>query len=135
MRIVLDTNVLISAFVFPGGTPEIVYRLVLEGKVALITSRVLLAEFARVLTRKFGWDAVRTEAAVAQLVRLATVVEPFKSVHEIVADPADDRVLEAAAAGNAEIIVSGDRHLLNLGSWRGIQIATPAAFLQASLSR
>ena len=130
MRVVLDTNVLISALLFPGGAPEMVYRLVLEGKVQLITSRILLGEFGRVLTAKFGWDAPRAEAAVVQLIRLGTVVEPLEAVAEIAADPTDDRVLEAAATGSAQVIVSGDRHLLSLGSWRGIRILTPAAFIQ-----
>jgi putative PIN family toxin of toxin-antitoxin system len=101
LRVVLDTNVLVSALLFPGGAPELVYRLVLSGRIALITSRVLLAELDRVLRVKFGWDAERAAAVVAQLTRLGTVIEPIETVREIAADPIDDRVLEAAASGNA----------------------------------
>ena len=131
MRIVADTNVLVSAFIFPGGSPEAVYRLALEGRIELVTSRPLLVELGRVLTAKFGWETDRAEEAVAELIRVADIVEPQQTVAEIGADPADNRVLEAAAEGHADAIVSGDRHLLALGSWRGIVIEPPATFLAA----
>lgn len=132
MRVVLDTNVLISAFIFPGGAPEAVYRLALEGRIDLVTSAPLLAEFGRVLSEKFGWEGGRAEEAVAQIARIGVVVEPSKSIHVVEADPADDRVLEAAAHGGAEITVSGDRHLLRLRSWQGIRLVAPATFLAES---
>src|SRR5437773_10818435 len=106
MRLVIGKNVLVSALHLPGGTSEMVYRLGLEGRVELVTSRALLAELARVLTDKFDWDDDRVDRVVAQVARTATVVEPTESVTVIKADPADDRVLEAALAGNAPTIVS-----------------------------
>ena len=129
MRVVLDTNILISAFVFPGGTPEAVYRAALEGRVELVTSPPLLAELGGVLSTKFGWDPSMAEEAVAQIVRVGIVVRPTEELPVIVDDPDDDRVLEAAVTGDAEVIVSGDRHLLKLGTWRGIRIERAAAFL------
>lgn len=129
MKAILDTNVLISAYVFPGGKPEAVYRLALEGHLEIGTSLPLLAEFGRVLGEKFGWIPDRVEAAVAQMTRIASVVEPGETVHVIAADPADDRVLEAARAFGADVIVSGDRHLLDLGAWCGIDIISPAELL------
>ena len=129
MRVVLDTNILISAFIFPGGPLEAVYRLVLEGRVELVTSRPLLIELGRVLTEKFDWDSSRADEVVAQVARLAQVVRPTETVREIAADPSDDRVLEAAAEGGAEVIVSGDRHLLRLGTWRAVRIEPAAKFL------
>ena len=129
MKAILDTNVLISAYVFPGGKPEAVYRLAIEGRLEIGTSLPLLAEFGRVLDVKFSWMPDRVEAAVAQMTRIASVVEPVETIHVITADPADDRVLEAAQAFSAEVIVSGDRHLLDLGTWNGIEIASPAAFI------
>ena len=129
MRVVLDTNILISAFVFPGGNPEMVYRLALEGSIELVTSPSLLAEFGRVLSDKFGWDADRAEGAVAHVARNATIIRPAQRVTEVVADPDDDRVLEAAVEGGAGWIVSGDRHLLDLKRWRGIRVVGPPAFL------
>jgi putative PIN family toxin of toxin-antitoxin system len=129
VKAVLDTNVLILAFVFPGGKPEAVYRFALEGRLEIGTSRPLLAEFGRVLERKFGWDPDRVEAAVAQMTRIATVVEPSEVVQVIAADPADDRVLESGRAHGADVIVSGDQHLLDLGAWSEIEIVSPAGFI------
>jgi putative PIN family toxin of toxin-antitoxin system len=129
LKAVLDTNVLISAYVFPGGTPEAVYRLALEGRIEIGTSLTLLAEFGRVLGQKFGWHPEQAEAAVAQVTRIAVLVEPSDAVQVVRADPADDRVLEAAGAFGADVIVSGDRHLLDLGTWREIQIISPAELI------
>lgn len=130
MKVVLDTDILISAFVFPGGPPEDVFRAALEGRVELVTSAPLLAEFGRVLSSKFGWESSAAEEAVAQVVRIGTVVRPETTLAEIAEDPDDDRVLEAALEGRADVIVSGDRHLLRLRTWRGIKIVKAAAFLR-----
>ena len=129
MKAILDTNVLISAYVFPGGKPEAVYRLALEGRLEIGTSLPLLAELGRVLGQKFGWTPDRVEAAVAQMTRVASVVEPVETVQVVIADPADDRVLEAARAFGADVIVSGDRHLLDLGTWSDTEIISPAEFI------
>jgi putative PIN family toxin of toxin-antitoxin system len=130
LRVVLDTNVLISAFVFPGGTPETVYRLALEGRITLVTSPALLAEFGRVTAAKFGWEPIPIREAVGQLSRIAVVTRPTHRIAVVLDDPDDDRVLEAARAGSADAIVSGDRHLLRLEPWSGIPIMSPAAFLK-----
>ncbi|MGH2726846.1 MAG: putative toxin-antitoxin system toxin component, PIN family [Actinomycetota bacterium] len=135
MRTVLDTNVLISAFLFPGGAPETVFRLALEGRIELVTSTVLLTEFGRVLGERFGHEAARVSERIGQIIAVATITKPGTRVHEIGDDPDDDRVLEAALAGDATVIVSGDKHLLRLGTWRGIRILTPAAFLHEFESR
>ncbi len=129
MKVVADTIVLVSALIFPGGPPEAFYRLALEGTVDLVTSRPLLVELARVLTDKFGWQAERAEEAVAQVLRLAEIVDPQEALAVIEVDPAGNRVLEAAAEARADAIVSGDRHLLALDVWRGIEIKTPAAYM------
>ena len=126
---VADTNVLVSALLFPGGPPEAIYRLVLERRIDLITSRPLLVEPGRVLTEKFGWERARAEEAVEQVIQLAELVDPKVTRSEIAADPSDNRVLEAAAEGGATAIVSGDSHLLALESWQGIPIQSPATFL------
>lgn len=126
MRVVLDTNVLVSAFVFPGGPPEAVYRRVLTGELTMIVSRPLLGELRRVLVDKFDWEPAYAEEVVAQLIRLGELVEPRETVDDIEDDPDDNRVLEAAGEGHADLIVSGDRHLLALGSWRDRRIVTPS---------
>ncbi|MGZ4141368.1 MAG: putative toxin-antitoxin system toxin component, PIN family [Actinomycetota bacterium] len=135
MRIVFDTNVLISAFNFPGSVPEDAYRLCLDGRVELVTSNALLAEFGRILADKFGWAEDRAERAVAQVARLAIVVEPEEHVAIIAADPDDDRVLEAANEGGADVICSGDKHLLRLGLWQNIRILSPGSLVAEFESR
>jgi putative PIN family toxin of toxin-antitoxin system len=122
VKAVFDTNVQISAFVFPGGGPEMAFRAALSGRVALVTSPALLAEFGRVLGDKFSWENHMLETAVAQVARVGTVVRPQMRVSVIGDDPADDRVLEAAKEGTPDVIVSGDRHLLRLGTWETIRI-------------
>lgn len=129
MKVVLDTDVLISALVFPGGAPEQVYREAIEGRITLVASPPLLAELARVLTERFGWQDAYVRAALAQIVRIGEVVEPVEPVTVIVDDPDDDRVLEATRAAGARVVVSGDHHLRSLGRWGEVAILDPAAFL------
>ncbi len=135
MKAVFDTNVLVSAFNFPGSTPEDAFRLCLDQRVELITSKVLLAELARILSDRFGWAADRVARVVDQLSRLGTLIEPTESVTFVEADPDDDRVLEAALASGATIIVSGDNHLLRIGTWEGIRILRPTELLAEFESR
>ncbi len=127
----LDTNVLVSALVFPGGRPETVFKLGLQGRFQMVTSVPLLTELGRILTEKFGRDARPAQEAVAQVVRAAAVVEPRERVHAIEVDPSDNRVLEAALAGRADVIISGDHQLLELNEWRGIRLQNPASFLRS----
>jgi putative PIN family toxin of toxin-antitoxin system len=129
VKVVPDTNVLVSAFCFPGGAPEFVYRLGIDGRLELATSTTLLAELGRILIDKFDWDSDRVEEAVAQVARISEVVEPTTRLKVIAADPADDRVLEAAVEASADVIVSGDSHLLSLRMWKEIRIVSPADLL------
>jgi putative PIN family toxin of toxin-antitoxin system len=130
LKVVLDTNILISAFVFPGGTPEAVYRAAIEGRITLVTSPPLLAELGRVLSTRFGWESDMARSAVTQVAGIGEVVRPTETVRVIADDPADDRVLEAAATAGAEVIVSGDRHLIRLRTWQGIRVERAAVFLE-----
>jgi putative PIN family toxin of toxin-antitoxin system len=130
VRVVLDTNVLISAMLFPGGAPEAVFRLALEGRIELVTSTALLTEFVRVLTEKFGHGETQAAERLRRIVAVAHIAEPRTAVHEIREDPDDDRVLEAALASGAAVVVSGDKHLLRLGRWRVIRVLAPAAFVE-----
>ncbi len=82
------------------------------------------------LSSKFGWEPSIGEEAVAQVVRIGTVVRPDETITEIVDDPDDDRVLEAALAGHADVIVSGDRHLLRRSDLAWITIEKAAPFLR-----
>lgn len=127
-RLVLDTNVYISAYGF-GGKPATLLRAVIEGTFELVVSPTILAEVADKLYDVLGFDDDHVRDAIAQLVRIAEVVRPEMHLH-VIADEADNRVLECALEGAADAIVSGDRHLLELGAYDGIQILKVAQVLR-----
>lgn len=128
VRVVLDTNVLVSALGF-GGKPGELYRLALEGGLQTLTSRVLLLELATTLRTVLGFDDRHIDSALQQLIRVSELVEPGQRL-AVVADEPDNRVLECAIAGEADLVVSGDGHLRALGEFRGIPILTPTAALE-----
>jgi putative PIN family toxin of toxin-antitoxin system len=127
LRAVLDTNVFISALF--GGRPEDVYRAALRGQFILITSPAILTELARTLRDKFSLPESDITAYIRQIARTAKVVRPDTRL-AVVADDADNRVLECAVVGNADVIVSGDRHLLELREYSGIPVVRPMDFLR-----
>lgn len=121
MRLVLDTNVLISAAFWKG--PE--WRLLqacLKGRHQLATSPFILDELRRVMADKFDVPDDDVGQYVMLLVRAAILVEPAAELDVVKADPSDNRILEAALDCKADAIVTGDRHLLELGEYEGIRI-------------
>ncbi len=131
MRVVADTNVLISAFLF-GGLPRVFLDRGLAGAFSLVTSGALLEELDEKLSGKFAVPKNKALAFLSQLKSKAAVVNPSLVVDAVSDDPDDNRVLECAIAGKAEYIVSGDRHLLRLGTHEGIIIFTVRQFLETS---
>ena len=128
MRIVCDTNVLVSGILF-GGHARQILRQISRGAFTNCITPELLDEAEDVLNRpKFGLGRKRAAAIVALFRDTFDVVESTRRVRAVTADPDDDRVLEAARAGQATFIVSGDKHLLHLGKWRGIRVVSPADF-------
>jgi putative PIN family toxin of toxin-antitoxin system len=128
MRVVLDTNVLISMIL--GG---VVGELVDEWdarQFQVVTSTDIVAEYATVLARpKFGLSPDIVEAIVGYIQRNVEFVVPVERIALISDDPKDNMFLECADAGQVEYIVSGDPDLVKLGAFRGIPIITPRAFL------
>ncbi len=128
-KVVFDTNVWVSAFGFQGRV-----RSILDpghhGKFEVAVSPAILEEAARVLGGpKFRFPPGAVAAVEGAIRKLARVVRPTEQLEVVKADPDDDPVLECAVESGAEIIVSGDRHLLDLGAFRGIRILGPAEFL------
>ena len=129
MRLVLDTNVLVSAIVF-GGPPRDVVETVLTGAHRLVLSPAILRELRRVLTgSKFRFPAALANHIEAEIREIAEIVEPDIRLSVITTDPEDNRVLECAVEGGAHVIVSGDRDLLALGRYAGIPVFRPQEFL------
>lgn len=130
MRVVLDTNVYLSALLF-GGPPEEILVLARAGAVTLIVSPAILDEVSAVLPRKFDWTTAQASRARREFSGLAELVIPRQTISAIREDEPDNRILKCAVAGRAEVIVTGDlRHLRPLETFRGIRIVTPREFLE-----
>lgn len=129
ISIVLDTNVTISA-IFWKGYPRVVYNLVKEEKITLLTSTKIEAELIRVLSySKFGLAPAEILPIVNNLRQYILFIESKSKVDAIEEDPTDNIFLECAIDGNANYIISGDHHLLSIGSYKGIKIAKAKDFL------
>lgn len=138
MCVILDTNVAVSGLLW-NGAPRHLLQAARARRLKLFTSSVLLLELADILERsKFTHKVIASDLSVTQLVvdfsALATVVHPHFVPSVIHEDPDDNHVLACAVAANAEQIVSGDRHLLRLGNYRGTAIVTASEAL-ARLAR
>ena len=128
LRVVFDTNVLLSAFIF-GGNPERLFDLARFGELRLVVSPDILLEFAFVLREKFAWAEENITETIWAIGRASELVRPGETL-KVVSDDADNRVLECAMAGKADFIVTGDHHLLDLRSFEGIRIVKPKDFFK-----
>jgi len=130
VRVVLDTNALVSALLFTGISSELV-SLWQGGSITLLLSRDTLDEYLRVLSYpkfELSEDEIK-ELIQEEILPYAEVVKPKRRLRVVQRDPSDDKFLECAVAGKARVIISGDKDLLSLGRYRRILIQTPAQFL------
>lgn len=134
LLVVIDTNVVVSRYMSPAGPPAWVILRWNQGAFELLVSDDILAEYERALSyphlaprHKLGRAGIKQ--VVAGFRRFATTVTVTERLSVIADDPKDDKFLECAVAGGADVIVSGDKHLLRLGSYQGIRILSPADFL------
>jgi putative PIN family toxin of toxin-antitoxin system len=134
VRIVLDTNVVLSALPWRG-TPYRLFEAARQREqIELFTSTALLEELAEVLLRpapakRLAAIGRTARQVLANYVDAADLVTPLAVPTVIAADPDDDHVIAAAVAAEADLIVSGDRHLLDLGTHDGIRVLSPAQAL------
>lgn len=129
LKVVLDTNVIVSALHF-GGKPDKVLSLANEGAIELLISPFILDEVARVLRRQFQWAKPETKDALAAIQEIATLIQPTHRLSIIKEKDSDNRILECAVSGRANFIVSGDtKHILPLKEHEGVKILSPAKFL------
>jgi putative PIN family toxin of toxin-antitoxin system len=130
MRAVLDANVFVSALLVELGAPWAVLDSWRRGEFELVTTPELLAELRDVFARpSISRRLIEApDATLQRIVNVALQVRAVQRLDVIVDDPSDNRLLEAAIAGDADFIVSGDRHLLSLASYADVAIVTPARF-------
>ena len=128
LRVVLDTNILISALLFGGKPREILHLRVLK-KIQFITSIQLLAELSDVLSKKFKFSDEKTKAVDKKFRRMVLEVHPAFQIN-ILADNVDNRILEAAVEGKCEYVITGDKNFRNLSKYQNIKIVTPSEFLE-----
>jgi uncharacterized protein len=131
VRLVLDTNVVVSALVWGGGPYKLI-EAAAAGDIELVTSPALSAELRDVLGRehlasRLAQQRSNVEEAIALYAELAISVSPLVTPRAVPGDADDDHVIAAAVAGSAEFVVTGDRHVLSVGSHQGISIVSAAA--------
>ncbi len=130
MRVVADTNILVSALLF-GGTSEQLFLAGLRGEIQLLTSLSLLKEFEKVLKEKFKLNIHLVREIIEEVREVAEIVEVASHIKAISYPDGDNRVLECAVDGKADFIVTGDtRHILPLKEYGGIKILSPSEFLK-----
>jgi uncharacterized protein len=135
LRIVLDSNVVISGFLF-GGLPARLLQHAISGAAQCFTSLAILDEIRDVLQRpKFGLSPEQALTFVEELHELCRIVTTRERVRAVPADPDDNAVLECAMEAAANVVVSGDAHLLALRQWKGIRILSPSEAITEIESR
>jgi len=133
MRVVLDTNVLVSAFVY-GGNPRRIVELVVSGEVEMSFSEPLLQELQDVLLREqFDLNPQLVRTALAEISAIGQWVVPQRHHSLVKEDPSDNLVLDCAVEAGADYIVTGDRHLLRLKKCGKVKIVNPQQFLSSYL--
>lgn len=135
MHVVVDTNVVISRYLAPNSRPAEVLALWEQGVFDLVVSPEIMAEYDRVLRepkirKVHGKSDGEIDDVVRRINEAAVRADPEQRITVIDADPDDDKFIECAVAGGAGYIVTGEKHLLALGSYQRIQIIPPAVFVK-----
>lgn len=133
MKIVLDTNVWLSAIFWEGEAAQIV-EMAEEENFKLIVTKDILSEINEVVGKEAKFkkflETQNIEELFIKFLYLTDMVEPSRKLNVITADPDDNKIIEAAVAGKADYILSRDKHLTGLQEFEGIRILTPTEFLK-----
>lgn len=129
MRVVFDTNIYLSAFVIPGGNAEKAYLRAIDSDFELYTSVAILTELAQKLDEKFGWEKQRIIELINSISDVAIVLKTAPWL-KVLSDEPDNRILECALKAEADLLVTGDKHLLKLKRYKNFEIAKLSAFLR-----
>lgn len=134
-KAVLDTNILVSAFITPRGTPAKIIQAWRAEQFDLVTSPLILEELHEALSRpklqrRYHLSSEDIRDYVTLLVHAAVVVPGTRSVSVSIRDPDDSMILAAAIESEADYLVTGDKELLHLKRFHSVHIITPTAFLR-----
>jgi putative PIN family toxin of toxin-antitoxin system len=128
LKAVFDTNIFVSALAIPGGQAERAINLVIDGQMNLCISKEIIHEVLGVLAQKFSKGPEELSRTAVFLSELAELIVPRKKL-AILEDEPDNRILECAATAHADVIVTGDRAMLNLKEYQEIRILSLRQFL------
>ncbi len=134
MRVVLDSNVVVSSYIISIGAPAYLIAAWRNQAFVLVVSDSVLSEYQRSLgyprvSRRHGLTPEQIAEQIAYIRESALMVVPENLPRVVPNDPDDDQIIACALAGQADYIVTGDHHLLDLREYRGIRILSPAVFL------
>jgi len=129
MRVVFDTNIFFSALAIPGSLAEKAVSRIIEGRDELVISPDIIKEVLSVLSLKFGRDREALSHVAVILSELGELVEPKQTVR-VLKDEPDNRILECATFGKADIIVTGDKEMLHLKEHMGVKVASLREYLE-----
>ena len=128
MRVVFDTNIFVSALVISGSQAEKAVFSILDGADTLLLSKPILDELLSTLARKFSRDTEALSQVAVMLTEMAELVKP-KSTAQVFKDDPDNRILECAESGQADVIVTGDKEMLLLKQYQGIPLISLRDYL------
>lgn len=129
-KVVIDTNVIVSAFGW-GGKPADIIRLITSGEILNFTSVEMLAELKKVVGySKLAFSEMLQAEIMEIMFDISSIVDTHESVYIIDENPEDNKILECAISAGVEFVISGDNHLLKLKIFEGIKIVTPEDFIK-----
>lgn len=128
-RVVLDSNVIISGFHSPGGTPRRILDALRNGEIAVVISPFLFAEVAKSLGEDFDWGEPGIQEAMVLLRENCILIQPVQEASVSELSEADNRILDCAVQGQVHYLVTGDRGFQRLQEFQGIRIVSPREFL------
>jgi putative PIN family toxin of toxin-antitoxin system len=134
IKAVIDTNILVSGLISPKGHPAKILDYWQKRRFILVTSDAIIKEVERVLrypkiAKRYHLSMERIREYVKGIAVFSEVCSPSKKISVVKDDPEDNRLLEAAVASDADFIVSGDEHLLEIGEYREVRIVDAKTFL------
>jgi putative PIN family toxin of toxin-antitoxin system len=130
VNVVFDTNVYISALVFPGGICDQIFRIIRNDRIKLFVSPDILTGLKKILTDKFKLSEEDVENAISRVLAIAQLTYPRFRIGKIKSPDADNRILECAVEAKASFLVTGDKkHILPLKRFNDIHIVSPSQFL------